>query len=76
MTRDDLKPGMIVKNTVSNRYALVRGCADNPKALVPAHADYVAVRRRGPKRKCEYPFWALEHVEIPRNTGGTFGKSI
>ena len=43
MKKTELKPGLQVRNTVSNRIGTLRADPKNPKKLHRAHRQYVAV---------------------------------
>lgn len=64
LRKKDLKPGMLVRNTVSGKVGAVLGDPRHPKKLHPgAHPDYVRVEylmRDG--LRLEVAWW-LRHVE-------------
>jgi hypothetical protein len=63
LRRSDLKPGMIVTNSITGQVGIVRADPDRPERLRGCNPDYVAIARMGPKQRT-YPYWCLTHLRV------------
>ena len=64
VTREDLTPGMTVRNLQSGKTGIVRANPRNPSELIPRADFCVAVASRKPNNRLDYPSWRVDNIEI------------